>query len=229
MGQIDLIASFSKAKGTPAVSAIPAVLDSPTSQEPLESRESQGGRSENLNRFARLDHSFGVDEGISTEAGKALAMLSIENREAIQAGAADLARRRTLANNIAQRVVRERGMIPAGWEAMVLCEQCGPVWWTADAAPTALGCPWCDLYSAGRWFPRPEVQCGECRHFTRDRINPPGGLGVCQVDVPLAGLCFPHSRKQCPAWQPHEIASVGGKTGTQLLVFVDEHEPAAVN
>ena len=97
MGQIDLIASFSKAKGTPAVSAIPAVLDSPTSQEPLESRESQGGRSENLNRFARLAQSFGVDEGIYIEAGKALAMLSIENREAIQAGAADLARRRTLA------------------------------------------------------------------------------------------------------------------------------------
>ena len=221
MRQIDSRTSFLKQADPPAVSAIPAVLGGHAgqeSQESRESRESQGGKSENLSRFASMVRSRGVDEGIYIEPGKALAMLSVENREAIQNGTADLDRRRTLATNIAHHVVRERGMTPVGWEAVVLCEQCGPVWWTADAAPAVSACPWCDMYSAGRWFPRPEVRCGECRHFTRDQINPPGGLGVCQIAAPLAGLCFPYSRKQCPAWKPYESAAAGGKARIKLLV-----------
>ena len=191
-------------------------------------QKTQNRERELVARFCQLVRSRGVDEGIYIETGKALAMLRPDSREEIQNGTADLDRRRTLATQIAQRVVQERGnMIPVGWESMVLCEQCGPVWWTTDMAPAVSVCPWCDIRRAGKWFLRPEVKCGECRHFTRDRTNPPGGLGVCQVDAPLAGLCFPHSRKQCPAWQPLETAPVDDNVRTEVRTSNENDDPTA--
>jgi hypothetical protein len=155
-----------------------------------------------LDTFPRLVQSLGAEQGILIEAGQALAMLSPEGRQAVQAGGVDSAGLTPLAEGIVQRVMIERGLVPAGWLAVVVCEQCGPVWLAPESGPAVPACPWCWLYSAGRYFPRPAVQCGECHHFTRNTINPGGGLGDCKASARRPGLSFPHTKKPCPAWRP---------------------------
>lgn len=46
----------------------------------------------------------------------------------------------------------------------------------------------------------PGASCGRCRHFERDRINPPGGLGRCRCDAPAShrpGSLWPRGEIQC--------------------------------
>lgn len=103
---------------------------------------------------------------------------------------------------------RERGQIPAGETARGMCRRCGPIWIgpevaacapIADGWPQVLGCPWCHVRNR-QAIPRPEVTCGECRHFVRDRINPDGGLGRCGAGLDPE-VPYPHARRQCKSWR----------------------------
>jgi hypothetical protein len=188
-------------------------------------KKTQSPGTDSTPRFFHLVQAVGAEQGIFIEAGKALAMLSPEGRQAVQGGAVDSARLRALAGDLVRRVMIERGLVPAGWLAVVVCEQCGPVWLAPESGPTVPACPWCGLYAAGHYFPRPAVQCGECRHFTRDTINPGGGLGECQASTRRPGLSFPHTKKPCPAWRPHESAVTGSNIRTELLVSGGENTP----
>ena len=54
---------------------------------------------------------------------------------------------------LALRAVRYRGKIPAGWDQVANCDNCGLVY--SFAAGDCLACPWCELKRAGKWFPAP--------------------------------------------------------------------------
>lgn len=47
------------------------------------------------------------------------------------------------ARAIAERRMRDRGLVPPSWRATVECAQCGPVPHWAERPPRLLGCPWC--------------------------------------------------------------------------------------
>ncbi|MDT8320748.1 MAG: hypothetical protein RQ826_09520 [Xanthomonadales bacterium] len=47
--------------------------------------------------------------------------------------------------------------------------------------------------------PLPEVTCSDCRHFIRDKINPPQGIGRCGVGQD--GLLYPNIKRRCPGFQ----------------------------
>jgi hypothetical protein len=109
---------------------------------------------------------------------------------------------------------RTAGRVPHGETARALCRGCGPVWVhpaVADAAPVIdgwprlLGCPWCGVRHARKFVPRPSVQCGECRHFERDAINPAAGVGSCRIGHELQHgepMHYPHATRQCPRFTP---------------------------
>jgi len=103
---------------------------------------------------------------------------------------------------------RERGRCPEGETARAMCKHCGPIWLSTEVAacapavdgwPQVLGCPWCHVKNR-RAIPRPEVTCGECTFFERDRINPDGGLGRCGAGLEPE-TPYPHARRQCEAWR----------------------------
>lgn len=98
---------------------------------------------------------------------------------------------------------REGGRQPPGWEHPSQCDGCGPVWLWAAAGERVIACPWCDNRKARRSIPRPLVQCGDCRHFTRDPINPDGGSGDC-ADKRSPPRPYPHFRRKCGGWRPRE-------------------------
>ena len=57
------------------------------------------------------------------------------------------------ADALAIRAVRYCGKVPRGWDKVAHCAHCGPVY--SFAAGDCLGCPWCELRRAGKWFPVP--------------------------------------------------------------------------
>lgn len=109
---------------------------------------------------------------------------------------------------------RMAGRVPHGETARALCRACGPVWVhpaVADAAPVIdgwprlLGCAWCHVRHAGKFVPRPLVQCGECQHFERDAINPAAGVGRCRLGREHhhgERMHYPHATRQCPRFTP---------------------------
>jgi hypothetical protein len=58
------------------------------------------------------------------------------------------------ATALAQRLIRQNGLVPAGWNKEALCASCGPVW--SFTTIECLACPWCELRTAGKRFPRPK-------------------------------------------------------------------------
>ena len=105
--------------------------------------------------------------------------------------------------------LRERGKVPPDETAPAMCHSCGPIWIAPQVAAIApvvdgwarvLGCPWCHIKDR-QVIPRPPVMCGECRHFTRDKINPHEGMGRCSAgcdpDRP-----WPEAKQQCPTFNP---------------------------
>lgn len=55
---------------------------------------------------------------------------------------------------LALRAIRYRSQVPTGWDKIVNCKNCGPVY--SFAPGDCLACPWCELKRAGKWFPRPD-------------------------------------------------------------------------
>ena len=107
--------------------------------------------------------------------------------------------------------LRERGRRPDDETTPALCTHCGPVWVapevaavapTVDGWPRVLGCLWCRLRQT---IPRPQVHCGDCRHFLRDSINPDGGMGSCtggHVSRPNESLPYPQAERRCGQFRP---------------------------
>lgn len=111
---------------------------------------------------------------------------------------------------LAETDLRRHGKVPADETAMALCRGCGPVWvhpHVASVAPVVngwarlLGCPWCHVRHAGLYVPRPPVTCGDCQRFTRDTINPSGGMGSCGAGCDPARP-YPHAQTQCGSFTP---------------------------
>jgi len=57
---------------------------------------------------------------------------------------------------LALRAVRNRGIVPDGWDQIAHCAACGPVY--ALVAGECVYCPWCEMKRAGKWFPQPEEE-----------------------------------------------------------------------
>jgi hypothetical protein len=51
------------------------------------------------------------------------------------------------------RAIRYRGQVPAGWDKIANCENCGPVY--SFTPGDCLACPWCELKRAGKYVPVP--------------------------------------------------------------------------
>ncbi len=51
--------------------------------------------------------------------------------------------------------------------------------------------------------PPSPVTCGDCRHFERDAINPPAGIGRCALALPFRlgeRSRWPMTNRYCPEW-----------------------------
>lgn len=95
----------------------------------------------------------------------------------------------------------DAGMAPTGWTAARYCRLCGPVLLWPDCPPIVLACPWCFRRKAGRYVPRPLVQCADCVHFIRCERNPLGGGGDCSKGL---GGHWPKQRHRCDGFEPVE-------------------------
>ena len=95
----------------------------------------------------------------------------------------------------------DAGMAPTGWTAARYCRLCGPVLLWPDCPPIVLACPWCFRRKAGRYVPRPLVQCADCFHFIRCERNPLGGGGDCSKGL---GGHWPKQRHRCAGFTPSE-------------------------
>ena len=92
----------------------------------------------------------------------------------------------------------DAGMAPTGWTAARYCRLCGPVLLWPGCPPIVQACPWCFRRKAGRYVPRPQVQCADCVHFIRNELNPAGGGGDCAKD---RGGHWPMQRHRCAEWR----------------------------
>lgn len=206
MGLLNLAEIFSKSKYTLANPANPANREAQISKISEISRGvSEKSKNERLADFAKLVDCLASHEGISIEPGDALAMLDPVDLQVVGDRVTTTTTRRVIASKIVEKTMCQRGLLPTAWTTFAVCAQCGPVW-LAEGEPTECpSCPWCGPVQAQRRIPRPVVECGECRHFTPDTINPPGGLGDCGNRTAAApGLSWPFTTKQCPVWQPLE-------------------------
>jgi len=106
--------------------------------------------------------------------------------------------------------LHERGERLPDETAPALCRSCGPVWLAqpiarvvpvVDGWPRILGGACCHIRNR-KAIPRPLVTCGGCLHFTRDHVNPAGGMGRCQLGVAGRTLPFPHAERECADWRP---------------------------
>ena len=50
------------------------------------------------------------------------------------------------------------------------------------------------------------VRCGHCRHFERDTVNPPEGLGRCGAGVVSERPHYPNAPRYCGTWHPRPTA-----------------------
>lgn len=158
-------------------------------------------RDARLRNFCALVCSYGINEGIYLDWYLITERLSESTREAVMSGQHVQADRQRLAQEHAQKMIIARGIVPAGWTRVVICEHCGPVWASLNTSPEVSTCLWCKLRQQKGWIPRPRVKCGECRHFRADYINPVGGLGSCDDGHDTKQLCSPSTRRPCPSWR----------------------------
>ncbi len=96
----------------------------------------------------------------------------------------------------------DAGQIPPEWGEPVasFCKGCGPVPLWKGCPPVVMACPWCFRRNAGEAIPRPLVACGDCRHYLPDTVNPPAGIGGCELGH--AGQ-WPMKLHRCKDWRKH--------------------------
>ncbi len=151
--------------------------------------------------FFQLVRSAGVDHGVFLDAGAVDKWLPGSDRESLCTGQFDRTELSAMAQQLALRMVTARGLVPDNWTDISICDECGPVFAAIGSDTNVSTCIWCDIRRAKRWFPRPLMQCSQCSHLTRDKINPAGGLGSCGKGHDSEWLCFPHSRRPCADWR----------------------------
>lgn len=98
----------------------------------------------------------------------------------------------------------DAGMAPTGWDAARYCRLCGPVLLWPNCPPIVQACPWCFRRKAGRYVPRPQVTCGDCRHYLPDPLNPTAGGGDCAQGH---GGHWPKQRHRCEGFTPVEAST----------------------
>lgn len=134
--------------------------------------------------------------------GFVLSALSREDKEDWHRGEIPDATLEAFAKALFEERERDQGRRPSDYTERAVCRQCGPVWhWRKGAFGS---CIWCRNRINDNPIPRPPVACRECRHWSPDRINPPGGLGSCAIRAPAskrAGACWPGSEVACPEWR----------------------------
>jgi hypothetical protein len=145
--------------------------------------------------------------GLPITASALLAAMNEADKAAMRSGDADeLKALRTFAESRSDACLMAEGRKPAHYTQAAYCEHCGPVYLFEGAPARVLGCPWCfhskALKKAGRAIPRPPAKCEGCRHFERDPINPPMGMGTCKRNH---GGHYPRQRHLCADWQPGEV------------------------
>jgi len=101
------------------------------------------------------------------------------------------------AKSLTQRRDMVIGIVPAHYTKAVQCAHCGPVWLWEGAPDNVQGCPWC-MNSGPIPSPGP-VRCRDCNHWVPDTINPAGGLGQCEKNVP--GLAWPTRKVKCDQYE----------------------------
>jgi len=190
-------------KSTPAaIPAIPAIQGQGVAVKIAESQESQGMAAERTTP--------------ATIRARLLALAEFECLEPAlvhRLDDADLAACTGLGDEVLTAYLRaldaaarmDAGMAPTGWTAARYCRLCGPVLLWPDCPPIVLACPWCFRRKAGRYVPRPQVQCAECVHFIRNEWNPAGGGGDCAKD---RGGHYPKQRHRCDGFEPAEVATM---------------------
>jgi hypothetical protein len=192
-----------------AVPAVPAVLQSAgvrlaksESAEPQEPQEPQGVAVELRAHLLRLAKLEGVDAAH-------VHRLHADDVAACVGESDDTLR--TYLRGLERGARMDAGMVPYEWKATAHCAGCGPVYWHKAERLTA--CPWCFKRKAGRVIPRPPVQCGDCRHYSPDPINPPAGAGRCALGASRGR--WPMQGHQCGDMRPPENRT---KQGDPLMV-----------
>ena len=87
----------------------------------------------------------------------------------------------------------DAGLVPVEYSHAVQCDGCGPVWLWPDCPDKVKACPWCFRRKAGKRIPRPPVQCGDCRHYAADPLNPEAGVGTCGLGKDARWPMQPHT------------------------------------
>ncbi|SFN14905.1 hypothetical protein [Dokdonella immobilis] len=100
--------------------------------------------------------------------------------------------------------------------ARALCRSCGPVWIGPEVAalapiiegwPRVLGCPWCHVKNR-QAMRRPAINCGDCRHFIPDPVNPGAGMGRCGIDrepKESEPMHYPDAQRECEKFNPKGV------------------------
>jgi hypothetical protein len=180
-----------------AVSAVPAVLPSAAVAEPQEPQEPQGVAPENHARLLHLADDEGVDAAH-------VHRLHADDLVACEGLPDDALRAYLRALERSARM--DAGLVPREWGEPVAraCEGCGPVWLWSEAPDKVRACPWCFRRKAGKPIPRPPVNCGDCRHYAPDPLNPAAGVGTCGLGIAARWPMQPHP---CEAMRPRPAAS----------------------
>jgi len=110
-----------------------------------------------LARFCSLVRHAGISNGKLLDDVEILRELDAEGIRELANASREV--RIAWATAVAHRLIRHRGLVPAGWDKIAHCESCGPVYSYYDA--NCISCPWCELRRAGKWFSRPRVSLVE--------------------------------------------------------------------
>jgi hypothetical protein len=205
MGSLDMNAILTKERANSANSANPEESEAEISKVSEISTASYTRTA--LDELFQRTQWATLEYGIHATKDEVFDVLGVSGCKEIEAAAQRVLQPLGDVRVFALSVVLRRGIVPEGWTAITVCLQCGPVWVPPGGAAEVSACPWCSLRRAARWFPCPRMECGQCRHFRPDSINPPGGLGSCAVGHDGKWLCFPHSMRECSDWR----AAVGGQ------------------
>ena len=190
MGALSELLKRPDSAATSATSATSATRPPESGAESQESQESQGCTAENHARLLHMAEGEGVDVAH-------VHRLHADDLAACEG--LDDATLRAYVRGLERDAGMDAGLVPLEWAATVHCAGCGPVWLWADCPDKVTACPWCFRRKAGKRIPRPPVQCGGCRHYLPDALNPAAGTGTCGQGMAAR---WPMQAHPCEAMQP---------------------------
>lgn len=179
-----------------ATPATLATLPARPSRKVAESQESQGVAIAKAGEQRAHLLALADDEGLPAELVHGLDDADVAACNGLSDGTL-----RAYLRAVERRQRMDAGMVPLDWGEPVTrtCEGCGPVLLWATCPAVVKACPWCFRRKAGKAIPRPAVQCGGCRHYLPDTMNPEAGMGGCQLGPGRA--YWPMKRHRCADWR----------------------------